>query len=214
MKKVHKTPTKRWREIGRRFDVSLVSTTWWLSGLRALTINLSRPINGSKKSPTCTVPAEHSNARQQADEIWGRKFSILAYCKEVTNTWKSVLSYKLLLETPADNFSRKLNNRTFQILIRKFVQNLQPIKFEQFLLVFWDVTNHSGARRPKPVEPVRDVLYSWDASPTMSTCPKVIRVVLLIFLRPCCQRFRSLASPPDSRPAPNRVFRPTQKLQL
>ena len=33
------------------------------------TINLNRPINGSKKSPTCTVPAEHSNAKQQADDI-------------------------------------------------------------------------------------------------------------------------------------------------
>lgn len=41
-----------------------------------LTINLSRPINGSKKSPTCTVPAEHSNARQQADEILNKKDNI------------------------------------------------------------------------------------------------------------------------------------------
>lgn len=38
-----------------------------------ITINLSRPINGSKKSPTCTVPAEHSNARQQADEILNKE---------------------------------------------------------------------------------------------------------------------------------------------
>lgn len=32
------------------------------------TINLNRPISGSKKSPTCTVPAEHSHARQAADD--------------------------------------------------------------------------------------------------------------------------------------------------
>lgn len=35
-----------------------------------LTINLSRLISGKRKRPTCTVPAEHSNAKQQADEIW------------------------------------------------------------------------------------------------------------------------------------------------
>lgn len=32
------------------------------------TINLKRPISGSKKRPTCTVPAEHSQARQAADD--------------------------------------------------------------------------------------------------------------------------------------------------
>lgn len=32
------------------------------------TMSLSLPINGSKKRPTCTVPAEHSQARQAADE--------------------------------------------------------------------------------------------------------------------------------------------------
>ena len=34
-----------------------------------LTINLNRPINGSKNRPTWTVPAEHSHARQTADDI-------------------------------------------------------------------------------------------------------------------------------------------------
>lgn len=32
------------------------------------TINLKRPISGSKKRPTCTVPAEHSQARQAAED--------------------------------------------------------------------------------------------------------------------------------------------------
>lgn len=32
------------------------------------TINLKRPMSGSKKRPTCTVPAEHSQARQAADD--------------------------------------------------------------------------------------------------------------------------------------------------
>lgn len=32
------------------------------------TINLSRPINGNKNNPTCTVPAEHSQARHAADD--------------------------------------------------------------------------------------------------------------------------------------------------
>lgn len=32
------------------------------------TINLRRPMSGSKKRPTCTVPAEHSQARQAAED--------------------------------------------------------------------------------------------------------------------------------------------------
>lgn len=36
-------------------------------------MSLSLPINGSKKRPTCTVPAEHSQARQAADESFEKK---------------------------------------------------------------------------------------------------------------------------------------------
>uniref|UniRef100_A0A8D8BTZ7 (northern house mosquito) hypothetical protein n=1 Tax=Culex pipiens TaxID=7175 RepID=A0A8D8BTZ7_CULPI len=36
------------------------------------TINLNRPISGSKNNPTCTVPAEHSQAKQAADDITNR----------------------------------------------------------------------------------------------------------------------------------------------
>lgn len=32
------------------------------------TISLNRPIKGNKNSPTCTVPAEHSQARQAAED--------------------------------------------------------------------------------------------------------------------------------------------------
>lgn len=32
------------------------------------TMSLNRPINGNKNSPTCTVPAEHSQARQAAED--------------------------------------------------------------------------------------------------------------------------------------------------
>lgn len=32
------------------------------------TINLRRPMSGSRKRPTCTVPAEHSQARQAAED--------------------------------------------------------------------------------------------------------------------------------------------------
>lgn len=32
------------------------------------TISLRRPMSGSRKRPTCTVPAEHSQARQTAED--------------------------------------------------------------------------------------------------------------------------------------------------
>lgn len=41
------------------------------------TINLKRPMSGSKKRPTCTVPAEHSQARQAADDNCKIKQEIL-----------------------------------------------------------------------------------------------------------------------------------------
>lgn len=43
------------------------------------TISLRRPMSGSRKRPTCTVPAEHSQARQTAEDNYGKgdKFKIL-----------------------------------------------------------------------------------------------------------------------------------------
>lgn len=41
------------------------------------TINLRRPMSGSKNRPTCTVPAEHSQARQAAEDNCKRQNNIM-----------------------------------------------------------------------------------------------------------------------------------------
>lgn len=37
------------------------------------TISLRRPMSGSRKRPTCTVPAEHSQARQTAEDNYEKE---------------------------------------------------------------------------------------------------------------------------------------------
>lgn len=103
-----------------------------------------------------------------------------------------------------------------EIISRRWAY-LQPIKFEQFLLVFWDVTHHNvELHLPIPFDFVQDVHGSWDVNPMMSMFLVAIRVArylwLIFLLRLCCQQSQNLASPLDSRPAPNRVFLPVENL--
>lgn len=41
------------------------------------TISLRRPMSGSRKRPTCTVPAEHSQAKQAAEDNYKQDIYII-----------------------------------------------------------------------------------------------------------------------------------------
>lgn len=64
-------------------------------------MSLSLPINGSKKRPTCTVPAEHSQARQAADESYEFKRILFSIFHQM---FREKLTTKRILTIPVGVF--------------------------------------------------------------------------------------------------------------
>lgn len=202
MRKVHKTPTRRIEE----------KWVWVFYTILLVMLHYNQaemPSSGRLETQLMTFDRLLQQSLMTRLASKRHSPSILAVQSMAVKKVQLVL-FQRSIRMPGNKLMRSWNGEKF-LLAREAVEskcNLQPIKCEQFLLVFWDVTSHSGAQHPKRVELARVVRDSWDASPKKSTCPAVTREGLLRLPRPCCQRYRSRASLLDSRPAPNRVFRP------